>query len=194
MSARLWLGGLALWLIAMPVHANVGIPMLMLTLPIAVIALVPVILLEGMIGRRMLGLSWGQAIRVFGIANLHSTFWGVPLTWLALVLIEMLLGFTIVPLVDWDSLPKTVQLTMQVLSSPFMSAWIGPGKPWDVYVAFVGLSIPYCIASIYLEKWSINKQLSGIPCDLIKRAVICGNLLSYSLLCIAFLAFPAGNP
>ncbi|MEO8102558.1 MAG: hypothetical protein ABI790_08530 [Betaproteobacteria bacterium] len=167
--------------------------MLMLTLPVAVLALVPVVLVEAMIGRRMLGLGWREAIKVFGIANLHSTFWGIPLTWLALLLLETLVGFTLVPLFDWESLPKTGLLAMQIFSSPLMSAWIGPGNPWDVYIAFVGLSLPFCVASIFIERWSVNNQLTGVPFTAIKRALIWGNVSSYFLLCLGFLAFPLGN-
>lgn len=164
----------------------------MLTLPVSIMALVPVILIEAAFGRRMLKLSWPEALKIFGRANLHSTFWGVPLTWLLLLIIEMVLGLTVGPLFEGSNLSKQTLFILQVIGSP-VSAWIGPGKPWDVYIAFVGLSIPFCIASIFIEEWSINRQISKVPYAAIRKSLVFGNISSYLLLCLGFLIFPLSN-
>jgi len=176
----------------MPVMANVGIPMLMLTLPFSVLALIPVVLIEAAFGRRMLALSWPQAIKIYGRANLHSTFWGVPLTWLLLLAVEMVLGMTLGSMLSDVELSKQAIFVLQIIGSP-ISAWIGPGEPWDVYIAYVGLSIPFCVASVLIEEWSIRREVSMIPYKSIRSSLVWGNVSSYVFLCVGFLIFPLNN-
>jgi hypothetical protein len=58
--------------------------------PPAWLASIPVVLIEGFAGFRILRVNFGRVIVASAVANLFSTLLGIPLTWLALALIELL--------------------------------------------------------------------------------------------------------
>ncbi len=83
--------GAALAVVALfptPVSADAGVPMLWLVWPAAWMMLVPIIALEAVVARRVLTTGWAESLKVSTVANVVSTLAGIPLTWLALLLIE----------------------------------------------------------------------------------------------------------
>lgn len=80
------LSGTGLLLLPRLAIADTGIPMLALAWPVAWCLLPAVILSEAYFARRELGLAWGASVRLSAIANLISTFAGIPLI-LALVVV-----------------------------------------------------------------------------------------------------------
>jgi len=69
--------------------ADAGIPMIFLTWPAMVILLVPVILIEGVLCRRWLGLKTSQAIRINAVSNLASTIIGIPVAWAGMLAMSL---------------------------------------------------------------------------------------------------------
>lgn len=69
-------------------YANAGLPTLAIAWPLSWAALIPIIVIEGYVGRAMADVSWGRASSAAGVANLVSTAVGVPLTWGALLLVQ----------------------------------------------------------------------------------------------------------
>ena len=63
---------------ATPAMANAGVPMIFITLPGMVVLLLPVVFLESYYAKDRLKLSFCQAFNKIGVANLLSTFIGVP--------------------------------------------------------------------------------------------------------------------
>src|SRR5580698_6792977 len=76
-------------LLALPVKADAGVPMLFVTWPGMLVALIPVIVIEAWIMKRRLKLAVGEALRLTGIANAASAIVGIPLAWLALAGLEL---------------------------------------------------------------------------------------------------------
>lgn len=75
--------------------ANAGLPMLMVGLPLMLVLLVPIVAIEAWYYQRFLCLSWREAWRGSWKANLWSTCVGIPITWLALVILEFALMSTL---------------------------------------------------------------------------------------------------
>src|ERR1700681_5001783 len=76
-------------LVALPrlASANVGIPMLAYAWPVGWLILIPVILLEAVVARRVLRATWSSGLKIAGLGNFISTLVGIPLAWAAVLLI-----------------------------------------------------------------------------------------------------------
>ena len=66
--------------------------MLLLAWPASWAAFLPIVLVEGAIARQLLHLSFGAGIRLALVANAWSTLVGIPLTWIALTMLEFLVS------------------------------------------------------------------------------------------------------
>src|SRR5260370_1208577 len=84
--------GVALALCPSTVLADVGLPMLVFVWPASWILLVPIVLVEAVIARRILALPPARCLKISFVANLVSTMVGIPLAWLAALLLELLLA------------------------------------------------------------------------------------------------------
>jgi hypothetical protein len=72
--------------------ADAGVPMIFLTFPAMVMLLLPVILLEGWLLRKWLGLETWEAAKSSTVANIASTLLGVPAAWMVMLCFEFGLG------------------------------------------------------------------------------------------------------
>jgi hypothetical protein len=61
--------------------ADAGIPMIAVTFPLMLLLLIPVIVAEGFLCKKWLGLSTWEAMKSNALSNLASTIVGVPLAW-----------------------------------------------------------------------------------------------------------------
>ena len=153
MSARFarFCAGACVCLLPSIAWADAGIPMLVLVWPGAWLALLPVVLVEALVARRLLRLGFRRSLKVALVANLVSTGVGIPVTWFALVLVEMLgaaLGFAGATLAGITSEPGR---WFQIAFFPFMAAWLPDGAPWMVVAAAVILCVPFYFVSVWLE-------------------------------------------
>jgi hypothetical protein len=171
-----------LLLVTSAAWANVGIPMLILAWPAYVLGLVPVIAIESFIGTRTIGLSWGKAIEVTTIGNLWSTFIGIPVVWAGMLAVEFVVGVSFMKVEQNDIL--------QWILFPFTVAWIATKNIWTVYLAFIILAIPFCIASIWIESKVAVRKLPDRSPDDVRRWVRRANIWSYGLLVACAIAFP----
>jgi len=80
--------------LALPAKADVGVPMLAVTWPGMLLALIPIVLLEAWVLNRRLRLSARRSLKFSIWANLASTVVGVPVTW-GVLLFSRLLGHRI---------------------------------------------------------------------------------------------------
>jgi hypothetical protein len=76
----------------MAAHADIGVPMIFVTLPSMVIALLPVIAAETFVLGRRLGVAPVSVLKAVASANIVSTLFGIPVTWLMLVLVQLVTG------------------------------------------------------------------------------------------------------
>lgn len=193
-SRRARFGGIALGvaLTVLPpatAGADTGIPMLLVVWPPAWALFIPVVLVEAYVARRLLGLSVAEAAKLSFVANAWSTFVGIPLGWLALLLIEIVGGFGL-------SLLKPDRNGAWLLLSPLFAAWLGPAtRSWHVYAAAACLCIPFMLVSVRVESWSAQKR---VPADRARRWARIANLITYvPIICmLAWLAISSwiGSP
>jgi hypothetical protein len=130
------------------VLANAGLSMLRVQFPAMLCALVPVIMVEIMVARRMLRLDTARAAAAVVPANLVSTVLGFPLLWLLLLVIQILVGGgTARGLSSFWS--RLYSVTVQ---APWLIPY-GHDLNWMVPVASVYLLIPAFFASVFIERW-----------------------------------------
>jgi hypothetical protein len=118
--------------------ADMGIPMIFVTLPLMVVALLPIAGLESLVYRKYLRLSWTEAFVGGLIANLWSTLAGIPLTWLLLVIGQFAIGGANAWGLD------TLQDRMDAVT--LQAAWLMPYEkdlPWMIPAASIALLFPF---------------------------------------------------
>ncbi len=141
-------------LFAMPsvAFADVGVPMIFLTFPSMLVALVPVIFLEAAVFEQQLHMGYRRVRERVAIANGVSTVIGIPLTWFLTVVLQMITGGgRAYGLSTW---------WRKLLAVTWQSPWLIPyekGLYWMVpTAALIGL-IPAFFASVFIEghimKW-----------------------------------------
>lgn len=167
-------------------HANAGVPMLALAWPAQWLALVPIVLLECEISRRQLQLPFRRMLWPITKANLVSTLVGVPVAWLVMLTPLMVVGFGFSLVPDGVDIPRSVEL----LLFPLTAAWVAGSSPWEVYFAFVILTVPFCVVSIFLEEGVLRKLLPEQGRSSIRAVTVRANVWSYVLLSICAIAFP----
>ncbi len=135
-------------------QADAGVPMLALLWPASWMAFIPVVIIEAWIAKRILGLMWKPALFRTGLANAASTLIGIPLTWGALLLIELGISgggkaFGI------GTLPK--KLFAVIVQAP----WLIPYEEnldWMVPAAAIVLLVPFFFASVFIERWAFDRK------------------------------------
>jgi hypothetical protein len=165
-------------------YANIGLPMIFITLPWMVVSLIPVIAVEGHICSRRLDLAPGTAMKVTTASNLASTFIGIPITWGVLVALQMLTGGGGSHGID-TFLRKLLAVTWQ-------APWLIPYEKeffWMVPSAGLVLMVPYFFASWLVEYQVSRRLLPEKDRKDVKRSVLYANLASYALLELVIAGF-----
>ena len=166
--------------------ADIGIPMIFVQWPLMLCALIPVIIVEGLLIRRWIPLSYRDAFSGTTVANLLSTLIGVPLAWLAMLAVECAVIFPVVFASEkwhWklDSpLFESVGFLMSV-------AWLGPTEDNDyslVPVAAALLLIPCFYVSVWLERHVCLRMWRDSDPVAVRSGIYRANLASYVLLFI----------
>ncbi len=177
--------GLALW--PSRVSADVGIPMLLYVWPASWILFVPIVLIEAVIARSVLVLPLGRSLRISFVANLVSTVVGIPLAWIAALIVELLLAGIGAGLhaVTRGYIPESV-VAIAILTL----AWIGPeSRPWAVPAAALVLCVPFFFASVYCERRVARRMVSPELYDRVRHWSWRANLVSYGVIAVLLLAF-----
>jgi hypothetical protein len=176
----------AVAVVAIPASAsaNAGVPMLAVVYPGMGILLIPVIVLEVVVLRRLLGASLRRTAIMVTVSNLVSTVIGVPLTWGALVGVQALTGG------GGAAGPSFDTFLGKVLAVTWQAPWMMPYEAdmyWMIPVASLVLLVPF-----FFTSWWIEYQLSRLfmretEKAVLKQAVLVANLVSYALLVAAAL-------
>lgn len=156
--------------------ANAGIPMISLTLPFMAIALVPIIALELVGLRWLLGVPGMKAAQVSTVANLTSTLVGTPLAWLC----YLALGYIVDIPMGALGLPGGL-----IAEVTLFSAWLPPDENnlgWMIPAATAVLLIGYFFVSVWLERKVARRMLPNLVTAHIDKAIWRVNLFSYGLL------------
>lgn len=145
--ARLWLFSAVFVCAPGAAMANIGLPMIVVTTPWMVICLIPVVAMEAWVLVRQLQVSARSAAVSSAIANLLTTFVGVPITWGLLVLLQLSTGGGGIPYDFSTPLGKFLSVTWQ-------APWLLPFESdlgWMIPAAMATLFVPFFLASWWLE-------------------------------------------
>jgi hypothetical protein len=146
--------------------------------PAGWLLLLPVVVLEAFVARRVLGGSWRSSLRISGLSNFVSTLAGIPIAWVAI----LLLG-TLVRLLT-SGLPQSVRSWILM---PFHAAWLPPFRDsplWLVPAAGAFLCLPFFAASVWIER-RVAQRFAGLQVADVRRWAWQANLASYSLIAAA---------
>src|ERR1035437_4300089 len=140
--------------------ADVGIPMIFVQWPLMIGALIPVIIVEALLIRRWVQLSYRDAFIGVTKANLLSTLAGFPLAWLAMFAVEMAVLLPLAIASDKWHLHFIDSPFFQIVGFLLGVAWLGPGGDeayWLVPLAAALLLIPSFYVSVWLERLICRK-------------------------------------
>ena len=166
-------------------YADAGVPMLAIAWPGMGVALLPVIALEAFVLLRMLCLPARRAILVSAVANAVSTLLGIPMTWVALVAMQMLTPG------GGGTGPDIGTLTGKVFAVTVQAPWLIPYDSelyWMMPAAALVLLVPFFFASWGIEYLVARRMLRDIGPPAVNKAVFVANLISYVLLALIVLA------
>jgi hypothetical protein len=171
---------MALALLPASAYANVGLPMIAVAMPAFVVALIPIILIEAYVFARA-GFPFKWALQRNAIANVVTTFVGIPLTWGVLLLLQ-------IATVGTDCSEATDSWPQRIFAMIANSPWMCPFEPalikWMVPVAMLILLVPFFFVSWLLEAWII--RMIGRSFDGPRITAVClrANLATYALLAL----------
>ena len=179
-------------------YANAGLPILAILWPLSLPAFFPVVFLESYVLNKNLALGYKKSFVVSIKANVLSTIIGLPLAWIACLIIEVLLmsffvevaGAKSYPPSSLEALPESIHNILDViLTFPWLGP--GPGGHWIIPLATSIMLIPCFFVSYWMELFYIemelyiDKKLPDFHKENVKSAVWRANLYSYGLLFIA---------
>ena len=160
-----------------PAFADAGVPMIALTLPGMLIVLAPIITVESYLLVRSLQIGMWRSMKVMTIANVVSTIIGMPVTWVLLVLMELMTSGG--RAYGMDTLFK------RFLAVTWQAAWLIPYEEelhWMIPAATLVLLVPFFFASWFVEYQVAKALLREVSADAVKKAVLQANVASYGLL------------
>jgi hypothetical protein len=164
-------------------HANIGVPMIFVTLPTMGIALLPIIAIEALLAIPNLKLPYRKLLKCFFIANLVSTFVGIPVAWFLLVVLQIVTG--------GGSAYGLASPATRLLAVTWQAPWLIPYESdlnWMIPAATLVLFVPFFFASWWVEYLVVKRVLSCEDGRLVRRVVRNVNFLSYSGLAIYVVA------
>jgi len=162
-----------------PVLANVGVPMIFWQLPAMAIALVSIVAVETAVAHRFSRRSISQTARAVGLANIVSTFVGIPLAWAAMLTLNIL--STGGGVHGFDS-PFTAFQSVVLQAS-----WLVPYEEhlaWLIPAATLVLLVPYFVVSVFLERFVLRKMWKDAGQAMTSKAAWSMNAASYGLLAL----------
>jgi hypothetical protein len=160
--------------------ADAGVPMLFVTLPLMLIALIPIVALEAYVIRRMTNANWRGATGASLFSNLVSTLVGIPVTWLLLLGLELLAT---------RALPKTLSgRGYDVFSVTLGAPWFAAEDNdywWMIPTAQLVLLVPFFFTSYFVERWITASWLKATASkEVAYRATWVANCWSYGGLAV----------
>jgi hypothetical protein len=164
-----------------PILADVGVPMLVLAFPLAFFLLVPIVVLETWISRSFAQISFRRRIVGVIAANAFSTLLGWPITWVALVMLQIMIGAA-------EGIPALDTPWRLAASVTLQAPWLMPYPDeyyWMIPTAAIVLMIPAFFATLQFESWVLKYRWPEVSICERKRFVWRANFASYALLVAA---------
>jgi hypothetical protein len=178
-----WLATILLFIPAIA-YADTGVPMLALLWPASWVLFIPIVVIEAWVARRILELDWQTSLKKTGIANAVSTLIGIPLTWGALVIVEIMLS-------QGGRAYGINTLSGKIIAVTVQAPWLIPYESdldWMIPAASIVLLIPFFFVSVFIERWIFGRK-SQLNKAKVKSWSWKANLLSYALLQAVLICF-----
>lgn len=183
-KARLLILGTSLTMLAGSASADAGVPMLFVTFPAMVLALIPIVLLESIVLSRVLQRKAVSLATSAATANVVSTIVGIPITLLALAFLQWATGGD-----TFHQFPKPLAMFLAVTwQAPWLLPY-GNQLSWMVPVASLVLLVPFFFASYFIEAPIVARFQRQLPKAQVRRAVFQANAASYAGLVVVNLAW-----
>ena len=134
---------------------DMGLPMIVPSMFLMVLALVPIIFVEAYYIAGSLKLDIQRILNLVAISNVISTLIGIPVTWFLLLGVELMTGT--------GSAIASEGYWGQLISFTLQAAWVPPygsDLAWIYSAAMLFLLIPYFFASWYVEYLVVRNRLS----------------------------------
>ena len=162
-----------------PILADADIPMVILEFPAMLYALVPVILVEILVAKKLMRLEPRRSMKAIVIANLASTLLGFPLLWILLTGIELLTG--------GGGAYGLQSFWARVFAVTVQAPWLIPYEEdlkWMIPVAAAYLLIPAFFVSVFLERWICKMFWRDREKEEIRRFSWMAHFASYAVLIV----------
>jgi hypothetical protein len=143
-------------------------------MPVAAVALLPIVLVESLVTLPIVKQRFGlTALRVLA-ANALSTFVGIPIAWIGMLIVNIATTGTRAHGFDtpWNAFQSVV----------LQASWLVPYEDqlvWLVPAATLILLGPYFLVSVFVERWLLRRQFRDVEPGRITRAAWLANAASY---------------
>ena len=107
---------------------DMGLPMIFPSLVLMTVALVPVILVETLVIKKHLHTNFTRPLVPVSVANLGSTFIGIPATWFLLTVLEFTSVNVLGALTDRNIWSRTFSVTVG-------APWVAPGHNDEQWIS-----------------------------------------------------------
>jgi len=157
--------------------ADAGLPMIFMTMPTMVVALIPVILIESVVIQKYLKIRFGYILKITILQNVVSTIFGIPIVWFILVVIQIITGGG--SAYGLDTLGK------QFLAVTWQAPWLIPYEEdfgWMIPAATLTLLVPFFFASWKIEYYVAQLVYKEIGSKTLNHATRNANFISYCAL------------
>ena len=175
-------------------YADAIFPTLFLAWPITILLLLPVILIETIYARKRLRMSFWEASRVVGVANVLSALAGLPLaTGFAIGLKYILESVYFRDTAALRARASALQLTQPErlrVHDTMALMWLGLYPRWIMLVSAVVMMVLCFLVSWWVEGRWISRHIGRTVPNVVERCsevVRNANILSYVFLTAVFL-------
>jgi hypothetical protein len=162
-----------------PVSADAGVPMIFITLPGMLAALLPIIVVETLVLARRLALPSRTVVKAAAASNAASTLVGIPVAWLVLVVLQMVTG-------GGGAYGISTPIK-KLLAVTWQAPWLIPYESdldWMIPAATGFLLVPFFLASWSIELRVNRWMLPDAERSRLRAATWDANLVSYVLLAV----------
>jgi hypothetical protein len=166
--------------VALPAYADSGVPMIFVTLPLMIAALIPIVAIETIVLARAMRVRFWPTAGWAALSNVVSTLLGIPLTWGVLVGIQLITG-------GGYAYDRMNTFRGRVLAVTWQAPWLIPYESelhWMLPAATLVLLVPFFFAS-YGSEYLVNRRFLATNTEVtVNRATFLANLASYVALVI----------
>ena len=136
--------------VAAPARADMGVPMLAYVWPLSWVLLLPIILTEAVIAWRFLHVPFWTGLKIAGWSNLLSTVVGIPVTWVLLLILEIVVGGALGWALNWAGATTLSRVIATVLTAPWLLPQY-PERSSEFLIAGLLLCLPLFLMSVWCE-------------------------------------------